>query len=105
MQTLEAQQQQMQDAMQSLESITNPAMPTADRFMQLPPEPTLPPQPTYPQSVQSPYPQTQQPAQPQDPAAQEEVCPYCGTKHFKGVKYCPGCGIEFTSITGSTPFR
>ena len=129
MQTLEAQQQQMQDAMQSLESITNPAMPTADRFMQLPPEPTLPPQPTYPQSVQSPYPQTpqsaypqaqapaypqtqqpaypqtQQPAQPQAPAEQEETCPYCGTKHFKGVKYCPGCGIEFTSITGSTPFR
>ena len=37
--------------------------------------------------------------------ANSAFCPYCGNQHFKGIKYCPGCGIELPSHSAEDLFR
>ena len=55
-------------------------------------------------------PQMQQPSvlpqtQPAESGMVEKTCLYCGTRYFKGIKYCPGCGIELTDATDSDFFQ
>lgn len=82
-------------------------------FLNLPPDNPAPqvqyPQPDpLPQSIPEPqtqYPQTP-PVTPAPQAAPEtETCPYCGNQHFRGIKYCPGCGIELPSHSAEDLFR
>ena len=47
----------------------------------------------------------QQIQQPQQQAPAEETCLYCGTKYFKGVKYCPGCGVSLPEFSADDFFR
>ena len=55
-------------------------------------------------------PQVQQPSalpqtQPAESAMTEKTCLYCGTRYFKGVRYCPGCGIELADASDSDFFQ
>ncbi len=111
------------DTMPSLEmpaaqfDIPKPAQP--QNFLNLPQDnpaqQTVPaPQVQYPQPAPLPQsipePQTQYPQTPTvtpapQAAPETETCPYCGNQHFRGIKYCPGCGIELPSHSAEDLFR